>query len=193
MIRVVGPKDPQEIQDKAINTTSRSRNWSRGLSPFFVGPIELYGGYVAKNLENAWQFSKVYPQHFDEENDQIKDSYFEWSESGWSDERAYRYPAGKGAKPLFSYWDGERLGYVDARKKIYAPLYAEAVEKTSAYKQLKELHELSDELYLWDFDSYDHHAMGMDWKDVMNYEKKKMGHGFVLAMMLEDKLEEAIS
>ncbi len=37
-----------------INTTSRSSNWSRGLSPFFLGPIYLYDGFVSKNIENAW-------------------------------------------------------------------------------------------------------------------------------------------
>ena len=32
----------------------------QGLSPFFLGPIPMYGGLEAKNMENAWQFSKVY-------------------------------------------------------------------------------------------------------------------------------------
>jgi len=35
-----------------INTTSRSSNWSRGLSPFFLGPIYLYDGFAS--VESAW-------------------------------------------------------------------------------------------------------------------------------------------
>jgi hypothetical protein len=34
---------------------------------------------------------------------------------------------GRGAKPEYSLWDGERLDYIEARKRIYAPLYARAV------------------------------------------------------------------
>jgi hypothetical protein len=32
-----------------------------------------------------------------------------------------------GAKPEYSYWDGKKYGYVAARKRIYAPLYASLV------------------------------------------------------------------
>lgn len=192
MIRVVGPNDPQDLQDKAINTTSRSRTWSRNLSPFLVGPIKLYGGHVAENLENAWQYSKVYPVHFDEEKDEIKQDYFDWAKLGWVTKRGMRYPMGK-RKPLFSYWDGQRLDYVTARKKIYAPLYSKAVAKTYAYKKLKEEYDKNNNLILWDFDCYDFRARGMTWKDVMNNDKDKAGHGFVLAMMLEGELDKAIS
>jgi hypothetical protein len=49
-----------------IDTTSRSKTWTRGLSPFLVGPVEVdtgLGTYIAKNVENAWQYSKVYMEH----------------------------------------------------------------------------------------------------------------------------------
>lgn len=32
---------------------------ARRLSPFFLGPVALYDGHVAKNVENAWQYSKA--------------------------------------------------------------------------------------------------------------------------------------
>lgn len=35
-VRVIGPKNPYEMG--SIDTTSQSRTWSRGLSPFYVGP-----------------------------------------------------------------------------------------------------------------------------------------------------------
>jgi len=87
-----------------INTTSRSQGWSRGLSPFFAGPVDLYGGYSARNVENAWQFSKVYKQHINEEGSPTEE-YFEWAKRGWSDDWAHRYPMGKGAIPQYSWWD----------------------------------------------------------------------------------------
>ena len=63
-------KYDDEIPENAldINTTSRSLNWTKGLSPFYLGPIKLYENYVSKNIENAWQFSKVYNEFIDENN-----------------------------------------------------------------------------------------------------------------------------
>ncbi len=167
-----------------INTTSRSTNWSRGLSPFVLGPVELYNGYMAKNVENAWQFAKVYAQH--DANGPTK-AYFEWATTGWSDDYAHRYPMGRGSKPLYSWWNGEKLSYVEARKKIYAPLYAKAVENTDAFRQLKAEHEKHEDIWLLDFDVYDFRKLGMSYQDVLNCDTKKMGHGFVLAMMLESQ------
>ena len=40
-----------------VDTTSRSSNWSRGLSPFIIGPVKLYGDYESVNFENLWQYT----------------------------------------------------------------------------------------------------------------------------------------
>jgi len=183
MIHICGPKD--KAPGPSINTTSRDKDWSQGLSPFYLGPVKLYGNYVAKNVENAWQFSKVYDRHVkpDGEPDQ---SYFFWASKGWSDDFAHRYPMGRGAKPEYSYWDGKKLNYIEARKAIYAPLYAKAVEDTPAFTRLKEEAAKGD-IWLWDFDGYDHRKRNMTYKDVINCETMKMGHAFVLAMMLENE------
>ena len=154
------------------------------MSPFFLGPVELYDGYVAKNVENGWQFSKVYEE--DADGDKPGSSYWTWAQWGWMQDYAYRYPKGKGAKPLFAWWGGEKLDYIEARKKIYCPLYAKAVERTPAFRKLKELHEAGS-VMLFDFDCYDHLALGMNYEDVLNSEDKKMGHAFVLSMLLEDE------
>jgi hypothetical protein len=123
MVKVVGPRDPQDCT--AINCTSRSRNWSKGLSPFYLGPIKLYGDYVALNMENAWQFSKVYKQHM--ENGEPTEDYFDWAVDGWNDPKAQRYPMGKGARPEYSWWDGKKLPYIEARKQIYVPLWHDRI------------------------------------------------------------------
>jgi hypothetical protein len=170
------------------------------LSPFKLGPCELYDGFTAKNVENAWQFSKVYPEHYSEEDGIVLDSYWTWAENGWDDNYAHRYPMGKGKTPLFSIWNyTEQLTYIEARKKIYIPVYYRAVKDTEAFKTLKaryeELEAEGKDLYLVDFDAYRHKQLGMTYKDVINCETKKMGHAFVLAMMLEipEQLERAIN
>jgi len=140
----------------------------------------------SQNVENAWQYSKVYNQFVD--NDQNPTSeYFEWAKQGWNNSKAVRYPMGKGAIPLFSFWDGHKYSYVEARKKIYAPLYALAVERTLMFDLLQDMYKNDGEIWLWDFDSYDYEELGMTFEDVINCEDRKMGHSFVLAMMLENK------
>jgi hypothetical protein len=128
---------------------------------------------------------KVYDRHI--ENGEPHKAYFEWAVRGWLSDEAHRYPMGKGAKPEYSYWDGQKLSYVEARKKIYAPLYAGAVEHTDAFKRLKEIYEAEKEIWLWDFDAYDHHKLGMTYEQVINSETRKMGHCFVLGMLLENQ------
>ena len=138
-------------------------------------------------MENAWQFSKLYKEHMD--GDEISDRYLEWAKKGWADTWAHRYPIGKGAIPEFSFWDGERLGYIDARKRNYIPQYRNAVKGTYAFKLLTQKYEsykkIDKDLYLVDYDAYLHKEKDMTYDEVVNNEKRKMGHAFVLSMMLE--------
>lgn len=188
MIRVIGPKDKPPADAFVINTTSRSNDFGRGFSPFLLGPIKLWGDHVAMNMENAWQYSKVYPQHVDEHGNPTE-KWLEWAKQGWADPKAHRYPMGKGAEPLFSWWNGVKLGYVQARKAIYMPLYAKLVVQTDAFCGLKDLLEAFDDIYLWDFDGYDHRALNMTYDDVANCSYRKMGHAFVIAMLIDDFLK----
>jgi hypothetical protein len=180
---VYGFRDKTPPDVELINTTSRSDSWTTGLSPFFLGPCELYGDYVCTNVENGWQYSKCYSEHVDAEGNPTPD-YFKWALKGWCNERAVRYPMGKGRKPLYSWWNGEKLDYVTARKKVYIPLYAKAVYKTEAYKKLKKKYKDNGEVHLLDFDGYDYIRMGKTLNQVFNDPNKKAGHAFVLAWLL---------
>ena len=188
-VYLCGSRDQVPEGVEVINTTSRSKNWSRGLSPFFCGPCYLYmhnGEHlVAKNVENSWQFCKV-SQEYGDENGPFS-SYWSWARAGWSDSYAHRYPMGKGAIPLYSFWDGEKLDYIEARKKIYIPLYSQAVVKTEAWKQLKSLYDEKGEVALFDFDVYPYYDLGMSLDDALNCRERKFGHGFVLLMLLLKK------
>jgi len=93
---------------------------------------------------------------------------------------------GEGAKPLFSFWDNQKLNYIAARKQIYIPLYAKYVQQTFAYEHLAELYNFYDgEIALADFDGYRHRDLGMSLIDVINNPSRSMGHAFVLSMCLE--------
>ncbi len=190
MIYVIGPKDPRVKH--AINTTSRSKIWSKGLSPFCLGPVTLSGAknLIAQNVENAWQFTKVYAEHLNDEG-LPSSAYFKWAKQGFSDTRAHRYPMGKGRKPEYSWWNGEKLSYVEARRKIYIPLYSQAVSQTPEYQQLEKKYNQSEDLWLWDFDGWNRGKMS--WDEVIDGEDRKMGHAFVLAMMLEGFLDKKIT
>lgn len=169
-----------------VDTTSHSTNWSKGLSPFFLGPIELYGDYTAQSVENAYQYCKCYEVH--STVGEPTPAYFEWAKKGWGDTKPKRYPMGRGAKPLYSLWDGEKLGYIQARKRIYCQLYSAAVEDTDAYRQLQAVYDecrrAGTKLYLRDYDGYDHRKLGLTLDQVLNNPNKKMGHAFVLLMLL---------
>jgi hypothetical protein len=190
-VRVIGPKDGKDIKEY-INTTSRSTTWSKGLSPFFLGPCKLAPNAAlieySQNMENAWQYSKVYSNQVDIYGDPTN-AYWTWAVAGWRQSWANRYPMGKGATPLYSWWDGEKLGYIEARKKIYIPLYRDAVKDTAAFRLLKEQYKLSgNSITLWDFDGYDYQMNDMSLSEVIDHSSRKMGHAFVLAMMLEGKI-----
>jgi hypothetical protein len=91
---------------------------------------------------------------------------------------------GKGRKPLYSLWDGRKLTYIDARYEIYLPLYRDAVKRTNAFRILKRIYQEKDLVTLFDFDGYDHHAIGMSLHEVLDNPNRICGHAFILAMML---------
>ena len=182
MITIIGPRATKV--PGTVNTTSHSTaDWSRQLSPFALGPIPLYASHTAQLFENAWQFAKLYPEHADA-NGQPTNEYWTWAQNGWNSRTPFRYPVGKGRKPLCSLWNGCHLGYIQARKQIYIPLYRDAVKQTTAYRKLEHLYREQGHLTLFDFDGYDHRQLRMSFRDVINCQTRICGHAFVLAIML---------
>lgn len=171
-----------------IDTTSSSGQY-RELSPFVLPAPP------AKNFENLWQFSKVYKSYWDSINNTPTPYWYQWRRDGFAASFAIRYPMGKGAIPICSWWQDKPLNYIEARKKIYALEYAKNVIETSAFKRLKHIYQdcYNTELILLDYDAYDHLKLGMSLIDVINNPSRKMGHAFVLIMMLTDMLDECIN
>lgn len=178
-----------------VHPLSSNATWCE-LSPFYLGPCKTPDGVVFENMENLWQFSKAYDTTFARHLHKIRGGYnvtpefFKWREAGSMRSDAVRYPMGKGAKPAFSYWKTPKrpamhLDYITARKLIYAPVYAKLAAKTDAYAKLKRFYKKGKVLILRDFDAHHQVLFADDWIKYLNDPARKMGHAYVLAMMLE--------
>jgi hypothetical protein len=191
-IRVTRPllkKDQTDPNGLYVFPSIRSKENDRQLSPMNLGPCRLYREYTAKKMENAWQYSKVYPQHVGEDGNPTL-QYYQWAIQGWSSEFTKRHPMVEEAKgtEAFHWWNWQRLDKVKARKWIYVPLYVEQVVRQPFFQQLKKDWDEEIEpdekktLYLMDYDAYKYGTMSLS--EVLNNPAKPMGHGFVLAMLL---------
>ena len=210
MIRVVGKRGKGSFESQ-LDETAKGKEFVRidctsgnpdpvmreGLSPFYLGPVECYDGLVSQTFERAWQCAKVYPWTLGTDGNPNA-RYFAWRDEMWAtkgfgDKMSIRFPVGKRnvGKCLYSWWkvDGEfkPLDYIPARKAIYIPLYAKAVVKTEAYRRLVELRDSGKNLLLIDFDGYNihHPRYNFTYNDAIHCNWLKMGHCFVLAMLLE--------
>ena len=198
-LMVISPREKSPEGFTVINTTSKdTTDIGKQFSPFYLANIPLYEGQVARNMENAWQFSKVYKE-FANEHGEPASSYFAWAKKGWADSFAHRYANGKGNIPLYSFWKTQdkktgqwqehKWDYITARKNIYFPLYAKAIVQTEAFRSLQQRIDSGEKIALWDFDGYDHAARNMTYEEVVNEPKYKCGHAFVLYGLLTGQLK----
>lgn len=81
-------------------------------------------------------------------------------------------------------WQGEKLGYVEARPRVYWLLYRDAVKGTEAFARLKSMHDSGQRVVLFDFDGYDHDKKGVRLSEVLLDDSRPMGHAFVVKSML---------
>ena len=192
MIRVFSKFENIPKNFMAIDTTSSGP--FKDLSPFYVGPYFFNhpktGLMSCRRMENLWQYTKVYPQYADQDGNPTP-AFFQWMSDGFSNQRAVRYPIGKGVKPLYSWWGDYKLDYIMARKVIYIPHYAERVRYAGSFSKIRVILRNHD-VALLDFDGYDHLSMGMTLKDVVHNTKKSMGHAFVLYGMLTGELQQML-
>lgn len=171
----------------SMDVTSRSNTWGKHFSPFVAGPVDLYDGYRAFNIENAFQFSRVYAEYAGYD-DKPAVHYWEWAQKGWLNPRPIKYPLGVWSKHLYHWWNGKKLTNLEAQNQIFLPLYKKAITKTSAYARLKEMYETGQDIYLIDFEGYDHRFLGKSWDDVISNPDMPVGQAFALCMLLEGYL-----
>lgn len=173
------------------NVTSASAKW-RELSPMVLGPIhvrDVDGIHVSSNIENAWQFSKVYPNELSED-DTITKSYFTARTKGFNDGKAHRHKFKKvgGVRPVpkFLYWNGKRYDYFSSRVNVYIPMYIHMVTQTAEYTELKKMVANGTKLLLVGYDGYDYVAEGKTLRDCLLDLSRPFGHEHVLAGLLTD-------
>ena len=211
MIRLVGKRGKGSFESQLdvaakgrefvqIDCTSGNKDEvMRELSPPYIGPVECYDGLKSRTFERAWECAKVYPWMADADGNP-GEGYFAWRNMMWAEFSELDIPplpfpertSSLCPNPLYAWWkvDGEfrKLGYIAARKAIYMPLYAKAVVETEAYRRLVELRDSGKNLMLIDFDGYNiHHPKyySFTYRDAIHCPLLQMGHGFILAMLLE--------
>lgn len=172
-----------------IDCTSNSdSDMGRALSPFNVGPIETYDGDFAYNIENLYQFSKVYFCH---NNDgEPTDAWNEWRINGWHTRKPIKHPFGAWNHCLYWMWDGKKMDRLQAQKEIFISNYSKAIVKTPAFQELKKLYNTTDtNIILIDYEGFDHRLLNMSWDDVVNHKDWPIGQAFVCAMLLEGHIQ----
>lgn len=189
-IITINYREPLPIGYEEINVTSRGKDEYRNLSPFMESNVHCYKDLYAKNVENAWQFSKVYTEHVSKiihkkmKLNPPNQKWTEWRNKGFQDSYAHRYPMGKWAIPLYSWWDSQGYDYIEARKEIYFPLYIRSLTNNKTLDKLKEKVKNGDCLAIRDFDVYRFDIWEMSLIDVVNQDLRKAGHGFAIYHIL---------
>jgi len=217
LVHYRAPKDkepdkrhPCRFGYRNINVCSGGVAPFKYLSPMMMGPVHMLAtdkdGHMhmerALNIENAWQFSKVWSadvEPFGDPNGTIKPEWFEFRDSGWADAKAHRWPRGKAAalatatataanpnpnRPLFVLFEGRRMSYEDARKVMYIPWYAELVRKTAAYRELEALVAGGTNVQIIGYDGRDFKSERLSIADCLADATKPFGHELILAAML---------
>lgn len=175
----------------AVEVDTTSRGSFKDLSPFFLGPYTwndpISGNLSCRRFENLWQYSKVYPVHTDPDGSP-NPAYYYWRKTGFNKDRAVRYPMGKGTKPAYLFWKGRKLDYIESRKQVYIPIYADLVRATESYAKMYNWFIQGHDLVLRDFDGYDYIRKGISLQQVVDDSSRSMGHAFVLALLLTGEL-----
>lgn len=188
-----------------INVCSGGTEPYKRLSPMLLGPVHFserdktgaVRPYVAQNVENLWQFAKVWDEDVVPHGDplgRIKESWFALRDAGWADTKAHRRPRGKVNRagpnrnvPLFSYWNGQRYPYGEARLRIYIPYYVQLVEQTEAYAQLKALIATGTNVQIVGYDGRDVTSDGVTLREALDDHTRPFGHELVLMALLRDE------
>ena len=168
---------------RRIDVTSHATDIFRQLSPLYLGPIDLYDGYISRNMENAWQYTKVCRNHIGISGDPMPE-YFEWALSGWYSPFANPH-ACHGLPAVYHWWAGRKLDRITAQREIALPLYCTAAKKTEAYAQLKQLYDSGKNICLIDYDGFDYESEGLTPNDIISSPTQVLGQSFMLKWLLE--------
>jgi hypothetical protein len=152
-----GQKYPITYGYRNIVVTSHASVGSlgAGLSPYILRDP------AGRIMENIWQFAKVYASvpeiktpawswkaEIHVKDGKILPAYWKWRMAGMNHQIPVRYPVGfhDRHKCLYALGidatpenPGDQMKYVEARKKIYVPVYAELAKQSEEFTQLQAL------------------------------------------------------
>jgi hypothetical protein len=192
---------------KNINVCSGSTQIYKELSPMKLGPIKdikvvgfnkkIYK-IEAKNLENLWQASKVWKSDLNSKN-QPKKEWYIMRDRYYKDSKAYRHIKKSKTKknvniPLYSLWVNqnsekvEKLSYLEARWKIYCPIYEDLVKNTKAFNDLKKLIDNGTNLQILGYDGYDYESQGKTLDECFDNDTVPFGHELALVSILKNDI-----
>lgn len=174
------------------------------LSPKSIGPInhgqpELP---IALNLENFWQFSKVFKNESDEKGNPLP-IFYQTQIKGYLDPIRHRHKEVikkfKGNKniPLYFIWrikDNNKIGYKELHlsyyesREIYCKFYEKLTKNNEALKGLKCALKSGYNLQIIGYDSYD--VKNKDIYECYKNTSKPFGHELVLYCLLTIKKKE---
>lgn len=215
-VRLVTGRDPF-----VVNVTSDGgESLFRLLSPMLSGETDCYldSGrmLLAKSVEVAWQYSKIYSEIVTEGGEHKNvlrenlrrdacgrlvpsEKWLAWRDTAFQnplfDSRNEGFDANKPrvrraydrpSKAEFWWWNGEILDAITARQKIYATLYRQYATQTPGFKRLQEIVANGDDLVIFDYDGYDWKDLGMTPADCVQDRNHSFGHGLVINLLLEN-------
>ena len=96
-------------------------------------------------------------------------------------------------KPIGHWFNNQLLGYIEARKQIYVPTYANLIKNMAIVKNIKKKVRSGDKFMILDLDGPPKklYPSGLlmdinNWNKMINDDKYPFGHGYVVAAILID-------
>jgi hypothetical protein len=177
-----------------------------GLSPMVLGPVKTSqpGVPKARNLENAWQALKVFPQFTVIFKGAPNEEWFKIRDEMYRDPIPHRHHPGrfknskngKTSRPLYAYWilpdgTGTQLDYIESRQ-IYCTYYERLARDTPELARLRCCLEKGMNTQIIGYDGYDLELTGHETqKELANkFERfyldpsRPFGHELMIAALL---------
>lgn len=166
------------------------------LSPMQLGPVVIDGKATAKNIENYYQFAKVFPNELlvekvedcpcrsDFKHARPSELFFTNRDKAYADPVPHRHKK-KGVTPAYSCYEDRHYTYVESRW-FYCIEMERLAKPTDAFKKLVHMYENDGRsLEIFGYDAYvpngtDHESLYKHYID----PKRPFGHEMVLLTMI---------
>jgi hypothetical protein len=205
---VTGDRAAKRPGASSIDVTSASMNQlgfdgvkASSLSPFKVGPVldKHEPALSAKIFENRWQYGKLWPTAKHMNADQSPSAkWFEFRAKGYASNVPKRRPLPRKefGNATSSYYNGRLHGYVESRKLVYVPEYADLIRGSAAIREMKKMLDDGTSILVLDNDAPPKMAYreGREmnqalWDEMIENEALPFGHGYVVAALLDGKVD----